>query len=164
MKFLGEALSDQADATPFTPRRTKDRIEELPLARNRELFSELELVFFDTTSIYFEGGGVHFGRRGFSEDHRPDLFQMVVGAVLDGNGRPIADPPASKKKRGTPVSAPRKQGFLKAVRAPWRGPKNHQNFPQAQGCRLRQWGEGPRFSRVPARVVRPGRVRPGVFR
>ena len=90
MGFLGEELSDQTDATPFTPRRTKDRIEEMLFARNRDLFSELELVFFDTTSIYFEGsGGAHFGRRGFSKDHRPDLFQMVVGAVLDGNGRPI---------------------------------------------------------------------------
>jgi hypothetical protein len=90
MRFLGEALSDQTDATPFSPRRTKDRIEEMLFARNRDLFSELDLVFFDTTSIYFEGsGGVHFGRRGFSKDHRPDLFQMVVGAVLDGNGRPI---------------------------------------------------------------------------
>ena len=92
MGFLGEELSDQTDATPFTPRRTKDRIEELLFARNRDLFSELELVFFDTTSIYFEGGGgAHFGRRGFSKDHRPDLFQMVVGAVLDGNGRPISN-------------------------------------------------------------------------
>jgi len=90
MGFLGEALSDQTGATPFTPRRTKDRIEEMLFARNRDLFSELELVFFDTTSIYFEGGGgAHFGHRGFSKDHRPDLLQMVVGAVLDGNGRPI---------------------------------------------------------------------------
>ena len=90
MGFLGEALSDQTGATPFTPRRTKDRIEEMLFARNRDLFSELELVFFDTTSSYFEGGGgAHFGHRGFSKDHRPDLLQMVVGAVLDGNGRPI---------------------------------------------------------------------------
>ena len=29
------------------------------------------------------------GQRGFSKDHRPDLYQMVVGAVLDGQGRPI---------------------------------------------------------------------------
>jgi transposase len=58
--------------------------------KNRDLFSNLDLVFFDTTSIYFEGqGGVDFGRRGFSKDHRSDLFQMVVGAVLDDTGRPI---------------------------------------------------------------------------
>ena len=55
-----------------------------------DLFCKLDLVFFDTTSIYFEGqGGDYFGRRGFSKDHRPDLHQMVVGAVLDDNGRSI---------------------------------------------------------------------------
>src|SRR5258707_435351 len=54
------------------------------------LFSELQLVFFDTTSIYFEGqGGESLGQRGYSKDHRPDLRQMIVGAVLDGQGRPI---------------------------------------------------------------------------
>ena len=29
------------------------------------------------------------GQRGHSKDHRPDLKQMIVGAVLDGQGRPI---------------------------------------------------------------------------
>ena len=68
----------------------KDLIEEELFLRNRDLFSELELVFFDTTSLYFEGqGGESLGRYGHSKDHRPDLKQMVVGAVLDGAGRPI---------------------------------------------------------------------------
>lgn len=56
----------------------------------RDLISELELVFFGTTSIYFEGqGGETIGQRGFSKDHRPDLKQMIVGAVIDDKGRPI---------------------------------------------------------------------------
>lgn len=39
------------------------------------------MVFFDTTSIYFEvQGGDSLGERGFSKDHRPDLKQMVEGA------------------------------------------------------------------------------------
>ena len=29
------------------------------------------------------------GERGHSKDHRPDLKQMVVGAVIDGEGRPV---------------------------------------------------------------------------
>src|SRR5262249_44445370 len=38
----------------------------------------------------FEGdGGQEIGQRGYSKDHRPDLYQMIVGAVLDGQGRPI---------------------------------------------------------------------------
>jgi transposase len=54
------------------------------------LFSELEIVFFDTTTLYFEGhGGMTVGRYGHSKDHRPDERQMIVGAVLDGEGRPI---------------------------------------------------------------------------
>jgi transposase len=92
MAWLGEELprDQQAGKTPFAPRCIKDRIEEGVFDHRRDLFTELQLVFFDTTSIYFEGeGGQDIGQRGFSKDHRPDLYQMVVGAVLDGQGRPI---------------------------------------------------------------------------
>jgi len=90
MTFLGEVVPEKHAANQFGPRRNKDLIEEMLFYKNRDLFSNLDLVFFDTTSIYFQGqGGEHFGRRGFSKDHRPDLFQMVVGAVLDETGRPI---------------------------------------------------------------------------
>jgi len=89
MGFLGEELNGQQGATPFSPRCTKDRIEELLFTAQRDLFSSLELVFFDTTSTYFEGHGGTIGKRGFSKDHRPDLKQMVVGAVIDDKGRPI---------------------------------------------------------------------------
>lgn len=92
MGWLGEALpkDQQQHATPFGPRCRKDLFEELLFDRRRDLFSELELVFFDTTSIYFEGeGGAELGQYGHSKDHRPDRKQMVVGVVLDGQGRPL---------------------------------------------------------------------------
>ena len=92
MAWLGEELhkDQQVGKTPFAPRCTKDRIEEQLFAHRRDLFTDLQLVFFDTTSIYFEGnGGQDIGERGFSKDHRPDLYQMVVGTVIDGQGRPI---------------------------------------------------------------------------
>jgi DDE family transposase len=92
MAWLGEELPHdrQAGRTPFAPRCTKDRIEEELFAHRRDLFTDLQLVFFDTTSIYFEGdGGDDLGQRGFSKDHRPDLYQMIVGAVLDAHGRPL---------------------------------------------------------------------------
>ena len=90
MGFLGEELQDQKGATPFSPRCNKDLVEEFIFAHRRDLFSNLDLVFFDTTSIYFEGrGGESIGQRGFSKDHRPDLVQMVVGAVIDDKGQPI---------------------------------------------------------------------------
>ena len=92
MGWLGEPLPDkeQHAATPFGPRCTKDLIEEQLFAQRRDLFTTLELVFFDTTSIYFEGaGGESLGQYGHSKDHRPDLKQMVVGVVLDSAGHPI---------------------------------------------------------------------------
>jgi len=68
----------------------KDEIEEQLFFRNRHLFSELQIVFFDTTSLYFHGdGGKYLGKRGHSKDHRPDLKQMVVGVVIDDKGRPV---------------------------------------------------------------------------
>ena len=90
MAFIGEELDNQTGAMPFAPRCTKDLIEEAMFCHNRHLFSALDLVFFDTTSIYFEGeGGQTLGERGFSKDHRPDLNQMIVGVALDENGMPL---------------------------------------------------------------------------
>jgi hypothetical protein len=92
MAWLGEPLPEdqQAGATPFAPRSVKDLIEEALFQQTRDLFSGLDLVFFDTTSIYFEGeGGETVGQYGHSKDHRPDRKQMVVGVILDGEGRPV---------------------------------------------------------------------------
>jgi hypothetical protein len=90
MAFLGEELEDQKDSTPFAPRCTKDVIEEDLFLLRRDLFSGLDCVFFDTTSIYFQGeGGETIGELGHSKDHRPDLLQMVVGIILDDHGQPV---------------------------------------------------------------------------
>src|SRR5690242_5749710 len=92
MAWLGEELpaNQQDGATPFAPRTVKDLIEERLFARRRDLFSELSVVFMDTTSLSFTGaGGDALGERGYSKDHRPDLMQMIVGVVIDAAGRPI---------------------------------------------------------------------------
>jgi len=90
MAFLGEELDDQSDRTPFSPRCTKDLVEEALFDRRRDLFSGLDCVFFDTTSVYFEGeGGQTLGRPGHSKDHRPDCNQMIVGVILDHSGHPV---------------------------------------------------------------------------
>lgn len=91
MAWLGTPLArqEQWGTTPFAPRCTKDLIEEALFERKRDLFSDLSLVFFDTTSIYFEGEGGELGEYGNSKEHRPDLKQMVVGVVLDQEGKPI---------------------------------------------------------------------------
>ena len=80
MAWLGEELpaKEQDGRTPFAPRCVKDVIEERLFAHR------------DTTSLYFEGaGGQTLGRHGYSKDHRPDLRQMILAVLLDGDGRPV---------------------------------------------------------------------------
>jgi transposase len=52
------------------------------------LFTDLPVVFVDTTSLsfYVEGGETP-GERGYSKDCRPNLKQMILGLV--GDGQPI---------------------------------------------------------------------------
>ena len=76
--------------TPHAPRCAKDLVEERLFTHRRDLFSRLDLVFMDTTSLYFEGaGGQTLGRHGYSKDHRPDLPQMILAVLVDGDGRPV---------------------------------------------------------------------------
>ncbi len=94
MAWLGEELDaedgGQKHATPFAPRCVKDQIEEALFERRRDLFSELSIVFMDTTALSFTGeGGETLGERGYSKDHRPDLMQMILCLVMDAEGRPV---------------------------------------------------------------------------
>jgi transposase len=92
MGWLGEALPEkhQLHATPFMWRSNKDLIEEGLFALRRDLFTGLDIVFFDTTSLHFEGViNGHLRHRGYSKNKRSDLNQIVVGVVLDDKGNPI---------------------------------------------------------------------------
>ena len=86
MAFLGEEIPDEQGRSP---RCVKDVIEENIFAANRDLFTDVDLVFFDTTSLYFEGDGGSLGQKGFSKDHRPDRNQIVIGALVSDAGRPV---------------------------------------------------------------------------
>jgi transposase len=91
MSWLGEELpeSQQAGRT-LVPRSIKDLIEEQLFKSRCDLFSELSVVFMDTTTLYFEGrGGDTLGEKGKSKDYRPHLNQMVLGVIMDQNGRPV---------------------------------------------------------------------------
>lgn len=59
---------------------------------------EVDLLFFDTTSTYFEiesadapgeGETVGFRAYGHSKDHRPDLPQVVIGMAVTRDGIPV---------------------------------------------------------------------------
>ena len=89
MAWLGEELGPAGDGD-LAPRCVKDLIEERLFARRRDLFTDLSLVFMDTTTLSFHGaGGESLGAHGHSKDHRADLRQMVLAVVLDGEGRPV---------------------------------------------------------------------------
>jgi transposase len=69
----------------------KARIETELFARLRDLFAlEVDLVFYDLTSTYFEGAGpADFAVHGYSRDGKPRNRQVLVGVVMI-NGWPIA--------------------------------------------------------------------------
>ncbi|MEW5898252.1 MAG: IS1634 family transposase [Bacillota bacterium] len=54
---------------------------------------EVDLLYFDTTSTYFEiedeDGDDGLRRRGHSKDHRPDLPQAVIGLAVTRDGIPV---------------------------------------------------------------------------
>ena len=89
MAWLGEEIEKKADGA-LVARCVKDVIEEKLFDRRRDLFTDLSLVFMDTTSLSFYGaGGETLGKRGHSKDFRPDLAQMILALVVDAQGRPI---------------------------------------------------------------------------
>ena len=89
MAWLGEEVEPVAKGA-LAPRCVKDAVEERLFERRRDLFTDLSLVFMDTTTLSFHGaGGEELGAHGYSKDHRPDLRQMVLAVVLDGEGRPV---------------------------------------------------------------------------
>lgn len=73
----------------------KDEVEAEVFATVRTLFDEeLDMVFYDLTSSYFEGErsvtAEDIRRYGYSRDHREDRRQIVIGMVTTTDGIPIA--------------------------------------------------------------------------
>ena len=70
----------------------KERVEEALFAHQRELFNlQLDLMMFDTTSIYFEGQGPEgLAEYGYSRDHRQDRVQVMLGLLMSREGMPVA--------------------------------------------------------------------------
>jgi len=70
----------------------KDSIELDLFERTKNLFDlEVDMVFWDTTSTYFEGKGPDgLANYGYSKDHRSDRLQIMIGVVMTRAGIPIA--------------------------------------------------------------------------
>lgn len=70
----------------------KEVIEERLFERVRDLFHlKLDVMFWDTTSTYFEGAGPEgLARFGHSKDARPDKLQLVLGLLMTQEGIPVA--------------------------------------------------------------------------
>jgi transposase len=74
-----------------------ESLEEALYAHRRSLFDQVELVYYDTSSTYFECDDPadepeQYGlrQRGHSRDLRPDRRQIVIGLATDQQGLPIA--------------------------------------------------------------------------
>jgi len=80
---------------------TQGRVQEVVFFAVANLLNlEVDLLFFDTTSTYFErdsedgdtgadGSDRGFRRYGHSKDHRPDLPQIVIGLAVTREGIPV---------------------------------------------------------------------------
>lgn len=82
--------------------RSMDFLLEVKSELERKVFDsvahllnlEVDLLFFDTTTTYFEvdsekTGEDKFRKLGYSKDKRPDLLQVVVGLAVTREGIPI---------------------------------------------------------------------------
>jgi hypothetical protein len=119
MAWLGEELpaSEQDGRTPFAPRCLKDVIEERLFEHRRDLFRQLDLVFMDTTSLYFEGNGAYqkvaqsccrAGKSGsFAGLVVPDRSHMWDGDTLRISTARGDEPPFESSRASRPSRAAR---------------------------------------------------------
>ncbi|GIV41416.1 MAG: transposase [Vicingaceae bacterium] len=69
----------------------EDALKEHLFKVQRNLFSdELEVVFYDVTTLYFESEQEdELRKKGYSKDHRPHKTQIVLGVLVDGLRNPL---------------------------------------------------------------------------
>jgi hypothetical protein len=69
----------------------KEPLEQELFARLKDLFNlEVDVVFYDLTSSYFEGQGPPIASYGYSRDKRPDRKQVLLALACERHGFPIA--------------------------------------------------------------------------
>jgi len=69
----------------------KEVLEQGWFARHRDLFTDTDLLYFDTTSTYLEGAHPEgLAAFGYSRDKRRDRRQLALRVVLTRDGLPVA--------------------------------------------------------------------------
>jgi hypothetical protein len=69
----------------------KEPLEEALFGKLKHLFNlEIDAVFYDLTSSYFEGQGPSMAQYGYSRDKRPDQRQVLLALACERHGFPIA--------------------------------------------------------------------------
>ncbi|MGQ9496816.1 MAG: IS1634 family transposase [Desulfotomaculales bacterium] len=92
-KLLLKAIENANSSDPAKIREALQAIKDFPVVHSltARLFSDLRLVLFDTTSVYFEGRGPEvLASYGYSRDRRPDRRQFILGLLTSREGLPIA--------------------------------------------------------------------------
>ena len=157
MAWLGEELpeAEQAGATPFAPRCVKDLIEERLVAHRRDLFSELSVVFMDTTTLSFVGAGGAVAR-----PPRP-LQGPPARADADGLGR------RDRRRRSPGLHRDVARQHGRCQRSPadrraaqdalchWPGVRRRRSRHDQRAHHRRPRGAGPRVRARRARAHRP---------
>lgn len=75
--------------------RHREQVERALFERDgeRDLFNQtLDVVFYDTTTLYFESTNDEDGelrRFGYNKEHRSDCVQVVLGLLVDRDGIPV---------------------------------------------------------------------------
>ncbi len=114
----------------------------------RSLFDKVQLVYYDTTSTYFEcdepgDEPEMYGLRqkGYSRDLRPDRRQIVIGLAVDQNGLPIASDVHSGETSDSVTVVPmltrlRSLGLSRVVWVADRGMASEVNLSSVRAARL----------------------------
>lgn len=88
--FEGLELHDLYRALDLLAEK-KEALERGWFGRRRDLFTDTDLLYFDTTSTYLEGTHPEgLARFGYSRDKRRDRRQLALGVVLTRDGMPVA--------------------------------------------------------------------------
>ena len=110
---------------------------------------------YPTPSLVFTGaGGDSLGRYGYSKDHRPDLRQMFVAELLDGDGRPVCSemwPGNTADVAGLLPVVDRVQNRLAIERiciVAYRGMISVETRAQRRSCKLTNCSLHPRHPRA----------------